>query len=367
MAGSQAVTLVAEKYVPEVVAGIERPLDYRDARVEAGRITVKTTEMDPKLGGWIGYAFSVNTKGKLTGPTAVVTGEPGISTFLDWAKRQSVKELRRYLAANGITATGDIVFMLAYRLTYLYEEAWHKRHETWPLDPGRMEARQRKVAIINKLINMKGVGTHPDEDAAAKQLLIEDGKIPWNLIHREESPVADAKPEKRSDVLKRLRAQAAGEEAAGTSPEKGTKGKGKGSQTETETPPETEAAAVKAGKGKRKGAAAAHTEQPPAASAADTEEETGVSKKSAKGKKAKAGKAESKPAAKPKAEKKGNVNAKAKDFPLESKVKYVGTRVKHHIGKTGTVVGHIGDVGLKIKWSDGLVATATAMSLEKVK
>jgi len=362
MAGSQALTLVAEKYLPEVVAGIDRPLDYRDARVEPGQIIVKTTEMDPKLGGWIGYAFSVSKKGKLGGPTAIVVAEPGVSNFLDWAKQQSVKELRRYLAANGITATGDIIFMLAYRLTYLYEEAWHTRHGTWPLELGRMEARAKKITIINKLINMKGVGTHPDQDAISKALLIQDGKIPWNLIHREESAVADEKPEKRSDTLKRLRAQAQAEEST-----KG-KGKGKGGTTEAETPPETEAAAVKAGKGKRKGAAAAPTAEPAAIKpTANTEEETDVAKKSKGGKKAKATKAASAPAAKPKMEKKGNANAKAKDFALESKVKYVGTRVKHHVGKTGTVVGHIGDVGLKIKWSDGLVATATAMSVEKVK
>jgi len=366
MAGSPAVTLVAEKYLPEVVAGIDRPLDYRDARVESGQIIVKSTEMDPALGGWIGYAFSVSKKGKLGTATAIVVSEPSISSFLLWAKAQSVKELRRYLAANGITATGDIVFMLAYRLTYLYEEAYHTRHGTWPLELGRMEARAKKITIINKLINMKGVGTHPDQDAISKALLMHDGKIPWNLTHREESPVADEKPEKRSDVLKRLRAQALDEE--------NKKGKGKGKENgkatkdEAETPPETEAAAVKAGKGKRKGAAAAPTAEPAAIKpTANTEEETDVAKKSKSGKKAKATKGASTPAGKPKMEKKGNANAKAKDFALESKVKYVGTRVKHHVGKTGTVVGHIGEVGLKIKWSDGLVATATAMSVEKVK
>lgn len=362
MAGSQAVTLVAEKYLPEVVAGIERPLNYRDALVEPGRITVKTTTMDPTLGGWLGYAFSVSKKGTLSGPTAVITSEPSVSTFLDWAKGQSVKDLQRYLAASGIRATGNITFMLAYRLTYLYEEAYHKRHETWPLDPGRMEARLKKITTINTLLNMKGVGTHPDSDAIGKQLLIQDSMLSMNLTHREESSVADEKHEKRSDVLKRLRAQAKTEEGEKMA------GNGKGSKDETTTPPATETAAVKAGKGARKGATAAPTTQAPAtAPAADTTENTDMSKKTKGSKKAKATKAESKPAAKPTAEKKGNATAKAKDFQVESKVKYVGTRVKHHVGKTGTVVGHIGEVGLKIKWSDGLVATATAMSVEKVK
>lgn len=366
MAGSPAVTLVAQKYVPEVLAGIERPLDYRDARVEARSIIVKTAEMDPKLGGWLGYAVTVGKTGKLGSPSPVVYAEPSIVEFLTWAKQQSVKELTRLLAASGIKATGNIVFMLAYRLTYLYEELWHKRHETWPLEPSRMAVREKKIGILDQLIHVKGVGTHPNEEAIAKKLLMEQGAVSATLHHREEPAVADETPEKKSETLKRLRAQAAAEE----------KGKGKDKKkgaldeqvtTGTESMAITEAAAVKAGKGKHQPAAAPTAEPPAAKPAATHEEESAVKKGTGKASKKASTKSSSKPAAKAKPEKKGNPTAKAKDFAVGVKVKYVGTRVKHHIGKSGEVVGHIGDAGLKIKWSDGMVATATAMSVEKVK
>lgn len=364
MASAAACQQIAEKYVPEIIAGVGHPIEYRDARVESTQIVVKTTEMDPQLRGWLGYAVPVSKKGRLGKATPVVIGEPGIAEFLAWAKEQSIKTLTAFLAANGIVAKGDVVFMLAYRLTYCYEQAWRERRGTWPLEPAKMEARKRKITALNKFINVKGVGNHPDEFAIVQKMFLEEGKP--QPTHREtgDTHVPD---EKRSDVLKRLRQQAAQEEEKSEKTEQSDKGKS------------GEVDAVKAGKKAK--------EKPPTAVKTDTKpttqeppvdtpasEESDVSKKkSAKksDKKAekKAAKKEkvAKPAKAAKAEKKGNANAKAKDFPIGCKVKYVGTRVKHHVGKTGEVTAHKTEKGLAIKWSDGLVATATAGAVERVK
>jgi len=362
MASTAAIQQVAEKYVPEIIAGVEHPIEYRDARVEQAQVVVKTTEMDPQLRGWLGYAVSVSKKGKLGKAEPIVIGEPSIAEFLAWAKQQSIKNLTHFLAVNKITATGDIVFMLAYRLTYCYEQAWHERRGTWPLEPEKMEARKRKITALTKFITVKGVGNHPDEFAIVQKMFLEEGKPQPVLRQTGDTHVPD---EKRSDVLKRLREQAAQEEEkSGEKAEQSDKGKS------------GEVDAVKAGKkGKEKPAKADKTDtkgttQEPAKDT-PASEESDVSKKKG-GKKAKAEKKSTKvkaaKAPKPaKAEKKGNANAKAKDFPIGCKVKYIGTRVKHHVGKTGEVTAHKTEKGLAIKWSDGLVATATAGAVERVK
>lgn len=370
MASTAAIQQVAEKYIPEIVAGVSHPIDYRDARVESDRVVVKTTEMDPKLRGWLGYAVPVTTisRGKRKGvgvlgkPEDVVLGEPSVNEFLMWAKQQKIKVLTQYLAEQKIKATGDIVFMLAYRLTYCYEQAWHERRGTWPLEPVKMEVRKRKIETLTKFLNTKGVGNHPDEFAIVQKMFLEEGK-PQPNYRTGETRVAD---EKRSDVLKRLRQQAAETEEKGD--EKEEKGK-KGGEVD----------AVKKGKATKdekvvddkKGKDKKSKTEPPAAPASEEKED--VSKKSDKKASKKADKkekvAKAPKAAKPakeKAEKKGNSNAKAKDFPIGCKVKYIGTRVKHHVGKTGEVVSHKSEKGLAIKWSDGLVATATAGAVEKV-
>lgn len=353
---------LAQKYAPEV-ADVTTPVVYKDATVERGAVVVKTETMADDLHGFIAWRTLVNAKGKCGKPQAEIWKALRPSEFMTWAKLQSVKTLQALLRGQGIQTDGTVTYILAARLTYCAEEVYFKGLNAWPLPSEKMEQRARVIDAHMRFLDLKGVeneaaimkvrnfldhGTQPQ--ARETGMPTPAAETPAQIRKRllDESQSADAQDEKSDKSEK-------GKDAAET-PARGRRGRG------------SEVDAIKAGK---KGATDDATTTNDTAPAESGEKETDVTtkKKGAKSKGgSKAAKSAKKPAvAKASAESKSDSGMSQKDLPVGSKVKYIGTRVKHHVGKTAEVVAHRGPKGVVLKFSDGLVGSAMANQVEKIK
>src|SRR5512147_216141 len=147
-------TEIIEKYTPEILYGIDGRVVYKDAWLEAGKIIIPTREIADSLDGWAAYEFAIDKKGKASPAKDAIIGEPSVYEFTQWAKQQDVDDLRYLLKQNGIQAKGNVAYILAYRLAYLYEAKQLARQgREIPND----SARVRHIKALDTLLNVKGV------------------------------------------------------------------------------------------------------------------------------------------------------------------------------------------------------------------
>lgn len=385
---------IAEKYLDDAL-NASSAVEYRDARIEPRSVVVKTHEVTPDLGGYRGWRFTVERRKKTFSEKAepVVWAVPSTLDVLYWAKAQDPLTLRKYLKVQGIVAGSSSRYVLAALLTYRYEEMQLKSTGSWPLSDVAMDIRLRRIEAIEKYKDLKG-GMSDEEIIVAVNLDVQGYSTTSSKQRKREvkmSPEKDSdkkKEETPSEIRARLRKQA--EETEKDSAEVEVEEEEETTETEEEDAPNSEMEAVRGGKkqgGKKKtpakesdegskGRSAPPTkkttkakgEQEPEAEHVD-EKETGEMAKKA-GKKAVVKKAaKEKKVAGTKAAKGSKMYAGnlVKDFPIGSKVKYIGTRVAEHTGKVAEVTGHKDANGLNIKFSDGSKGSATPGALELIK
>lgn len=357
-------TEIIEKYTPEILHGIDGRVVYKDAWLEAGKIIIPTREIADSLDGWAAYEFAIDKKGKASPAKDAIIGEPSVYEFTQWAKQQDVDDLRHLLKQNGVQAKGNVAYILAYRLAYLYEAKQLARQgREIPND----SARVRHIKALDTLLNVKGVSNEQAivmvRNAITTGIMPKPGK---------DTMSGDEKidPKKIRERLKQADTKAR-EEGDTPQDEKPASSSKKGSESE----------AIKSGKGKKaeqteKAPTTKKDDVKPAAKAAESTtdketEEMSTKKTTAK----KTTKSAAKPAAKAKAAEKksegrepkgGLVDAK-KDIPIGSTVKYLGTRNKHLKGKSGVVLRYVGPNGVAVKYSDGTVGSVSPTQLEMVK
>jgi len=348
---------IAEKYVQEIVAGVTGRVTYKDAWLESDCIIVPTQNISSNMEGWQAWKLPVviNKKGYKYGvPVETVIGEPSVYAFTQWAKDQAAETLRDLLATRGITATGDLVSILAYRLAYEYEKVTLTKTGQYV----ETTVRRDHIAALDTLLNTEGRGKHPNELAIV--LIREALKTGKRLQSLHTIGANDMKDESPSEIRKRLLAEKETQEKA-----KPAEAKKKDAKVEPEKKKSgkvaAESDAIKKGKGGK--TVVTPEPDPEPVTTNDTEKETeDMSKK--KGAK----KAGSKKAVTPKAAKtgKGGLTDAKKEIPLGSIVKYIGDRNPKLKGKTGEVLRYSGPNGVAIKYKDGLVGTASPTALEMV-
>jgi len=377
----------AEQYLDDALSA-SRVVEYRDARIEPRSVVVKTHEMAPDLSGYRGWRFAVGRRKTLSKKAEpVVWATPSTIDLLYWAKAQEPAKLRRYLGGQGIGASGSSRYVLAALLTYRYEEMQLKKTESWPLSDVAMDHRLRRIEAIEKYKDLKG-GMSDEEIIVAVNLDLQGYSTSSHTSSQERKEEGNMKDEEKgetpSEIRARLRRQAGeGEPASPVEDEEGLETEEVEEEGGT---PGSEMEAVRAGKRKGraresgdggKGRSAPPTSKTTKAKGRTTPEAEHVDEKETGEMAKKSGKKAVKKTAAKKAGKKvvkagapGRVKYEGKierDFPVGSKIKYVGTRVAEHTGKVGEVTGHKDANGLNIKFSDGSKGTATPGAVELVK
>lgn len=387
---------MAERYLDDALnaTGV---LEYRDARVEPRAVIVKTHDVAEDLSGFRGWRFSVTKRGVLQEKVEqVVWATLSTIDFLYWAKEQEPETLRKYLGVRGIEASGSSRYVLAALLTYSYEEGQLKASGSWPLSEDAMDLRLRRIAAIEAYKNAKG-GMSDEEIIVAVNLRVQ-GYSPSSHQpepkrgHSMTGEKSEEKAETPSEIRARLRRQAeeeGGEDAGDTEGKGEDKERGEEAEAPVRERPgraiDPEAAAVRSGK---KGAVAARESSDEKGRSAPPTRKTTKAKEKATAKaepvgeresgemakrgakKAAGGKKGSKKDGGKKAEVKHRVKYEGnieRDFPVGSKIKYIGTRLAKYTGKMGEVTGHKNADGLNIKYSDGSKGTATVGAVEIVK
>lgn len=360
-----AILDIAEKYKGDAQF-CDREVIYEDARIRPGLVVIpiKPWELADDLSGFLAWHVPVNIKnGKLGKAVKKVWNTPTDTEFLRWATDQPARVLRTALAAQGIKARGSIVKILAYRLTFLYQDALWKRVQARPLDPEKKYQRMHYEKALDMFLNTRGVR---DEQAILLVRFYSDHQEPSVLRRiKELSVIIDDKKGRDteetggpSEIMKRLKNQAGNDENGKEDKEK--KGKGRSPDTETE--------AVKAGKGDKPKAKAPEETKPkgvkkaPEADPPETEQKEKEDMATATAKKG--GKKEKKDNGE--GRKTWTQAASKREFPEGAKVKYLG-RNKQYNGKTAVVVGvHKEDPGVNIKFSDGDTLAVGPNSLQRV-